>query len=61
MNEDGFHPSSFILHPSGIWEKIATEAKLSGLKRILLEPQVEALRTYTGLRETAKIGSPGRL
>jgi pyruvate,water dikinase len=36
------------------WEQIVTEAKLSGLKRILLEPQVEALRTYTGLRETAK-------
>ena len=36
------------------WEKIATEAKLSGLERAALQPQVRALHTYLGLRETAK-------
>jgi pyruvate,water dikinase len=36
------------------WEKIATEAKLSALERAALQPQVRALHTYLGLRETAK-------
>lgn len=36
------------------WERIATEAKLSALERAALQPQVRALHTYLGLRETAK-------
>jgi pyruvate,water dikinase len=36
------------------WERIATEAKLSALQRTVLTGEVEALRTYLGLRETGK-------
>src|SRR5262249_16490170 len=36
------------------WERIAAEAKLGNFKRGLLTTEVQALRTYTGLRETAK-------
>src|SRR5262245_12744062 len=39
---------------NAVWERIAAEAKLSSLKRTLLTTEVQALRTYTGLRETAK-------
>jgi pyruvate,water dikinase len=40
--------------PVAAWEKIATEAELSALERKALQPQVQALHTYLGLRETAK-------
>ena len=36
------------------WEEVAAEARLSALERSALEPQVLALQTYLGLRETAK-------
>jgi pyruvate,water dikinase len=36
------------------WEGVVAEAKLSAFERATLEPQVEALQTYLGLRETAK-------
>jgi pyruvate,water dikinase len=36
------------------WEKIVAEAKLGALQRTALEPEVEHLRTYLALRETAK-------
>jgi pyruvate,water dikinase len=36
------------------WERTAAEAKLSGAQRALLEPELERLHTYLGLRETAK-------
>jgi pyruvate,water dikinase len=40
--------------PAAVWTRIAEEAKLSALERTALEPQVQALQTYLGLRETAK-------
>src|SRR5262249_19332716 len=36
------------------WERVASEARLSGLQRSVLTGEVEALRTYLGLRETGK-------
>jgi pyruvate,water dikinase len=36
------------------WERITTEAKLSSLQRTVLTGEVEALRSYLGLRETGK-------
>jgi pyruvate,water dikinase len=36
------------------WEQIVAEAKLSALERTALEPEVQAMQTYLGLRETAK-------
>jgi pyruvate,water dikinase len=36
------------------WERIATEARLPAWKRKVLEPELQALHTYLGLRETAK-------
>ncbi len=36
------------------WERIAIEAKLSASQRVLLEPELQRLHTYLGLRETAK-------
>ena len=36
------------------WDAIAEEAKLSALERTTLEPQVNLLKTYLSLRETAK-------
>jgi pyruvate,water dikinase len=40
--------------PAQRWEKVAAEAGLSALERAALDPQVRALHTYLGLRETAK-------
>jgi rifampicin phosphotransferase len=40
--------------PAQRWEKVAAEAGLSALERAALNPQVRALHTYLGLRETAK-------
>jgi rifampicin phosphotransferase len=40
--------------PAQRWEKVAAEAGLSALERAALDPQVKALHTYLGLRETAK-------
>jgi pyruvate,water dikinase len=40
--------------PARRWEKVAAEAGLSALERAALDPQVKALHTYLGLRETAK-------
>jgi pyruvate,water dikinase len=40
--------------PQACWERIAAEAKLSGLERTALDPQVQGMHTYLGLRETAK-------
>jgi pyruvate,water dikinase len=37
-----------------LWPRIAAEAKLPPAKRTMLEPDVCALQTYLGLRETAK-------
>jgi pyruvate,water dikinase len=37
-----------------IWEQIALQARLSSIQRAALDPQVQALHTYLGLRETAK-------
>ncbi|HKI33419.1 MAG TPA: PEP/pyruvate-binding domain-containing protein [Gemmataceae bacterium] len=46
------------LHPVGLpedaWERIAAEAKLSSLKRQLIEPELKSLRAYLSLRETGK-------
>jgi pyruvate,water dikinase len=36
------------------WARIAEEAKLPAAKKAALEPEVRALHTYLGLRETAK-------
>jgi pyruvate,water dikinase len=48
-------PRSSILDPRiPAWERIAVEAKLSGAQRVLLEPELQRLHTYLGLRETAK-------
>jgi pyruvate,water dikinase len=40
--------------PVDWWERVSAEAKLSALERTALEPEVRALQTYLGLRETAK-------
>jgi pyruvate,water dikinase len=40
--------------PTQRWEKITAQAKLSSLERSTLDPQVLAMQTYEGLRETAK-------
>lgn len=48
------HATKSADEPGDRWEKIATEAKLSALERAALQPQVRALHTYLGLRETAK-------
>jgi pyruvate,water dikinase len=40
--------------PTAAWERIAAEAKLSSTQRAVLEPELERLHTYFGLRETAK-------
>jgi pyruvate,water dikinase len=40
--------------PAQRWEKLAAEAGLSALERAALGPQVQALHTHLGLRETAK-------
>jgi pyruvate,water dikinase len=40
--------------PADHWEQVATRAKLSTLERSTLNPQVAAMQTYEGLRETAK-------
>jgi pyruvate,water dikinase len=40
--------------PQAVWERLAAEAKLSGLERTALDPQVHGMHTYLGLRETAK-------
>jgi rifampicin phosphotransferase len=45
---------SQIANIPDVWSRIADEARLSSMKRALLEPEVEALRNYTALRETAK-------
>ena len=47
-------PDSCLLTPAQRWERIAAEAKLSSLQKMALEPEVRALQTYLGLRETAK-------
>jgi pyruvate,water dikinase len=43
-----------VEEPAQRWEKVAAEASLSALERAALDPQVKALRTYLGLRETGK-------
>jgi pyruvate,water dikinase len=40
--------------PGAWWDKIVAEARLSAFGRTALEPEVRALHTYLGLRETAK-------
>jgi pyruvate,water dikinase len=39
---------------TGVWQRIAEEAKLSDSQRAKLEREVEMLHTYLGLRETGK-------
>jgi pyruvate,water dikinase len=47
-----------VAHPSEtsavVWERVATEAKLSGSVKATLATEVQTLQTYLGLRETAK-------
>jgi pyruvate,water dikinase len=48
-------PRSSILDSRiSAWERIAAEAKLSHMQRSVLEPELQRLHTYLGLRETAK-------
>jgi pyruvate,water dikinase len=47
-------PAAEAPGPEGWWEKIAAEAKLTAAQRAALLPDVQALHTYLGLRETAK-------
>jgi phosphohistidine swiveling domain-containing protein len=41
-------------NPETAWEGVAGEAGLSRVERQLLDPQVQALQTFTALRETGK-------
>jgi pyruvate,water dikinase len=40
--------------PQQVWRHVVEEAKLPASKRATLEPEVQLLHTYLGLRETAK-------
>jgi pyruvate,water dikinase len=40
--------------PEDPWERVAAEARLSGLERTALEPQVRVMRTFEALREEAR-------
>ncbi len=54
VQEPGTAGASASTTPEQAWDRIASEAKLSEFKKGLLGPEVKALRTYLGLRETAK-------
>jgi pyruvate,water dikinase len=43
-----------VENPQASWERLAAEAKLSSLEHTALDPQVQGMHTYLGLRETAK-------